>query len=162
MICKLMKLLEAGILLLFVLCRDNVQAKMLLLREKAERNFTKHSSAMEKLSLLVDHERTEWKFVSIKNKELQDDGKANAEWKTKEAFEAQRKMCKSLLEVYGAVFKHIQEITGESGTNNFVKWFLYIEEDDFAAIDFLIEQDNQKVVLREEITQVSGWIRHSS
>ena len=53
--------------------RDEAQAKMLLLKEKADKDLQQHNAEMKELVRIIDHDRKLREFMNTKGKERQED-----------------------------------------------------------------------------------------
>lgn len=63
-------------------CRDEAQAKMLFLKDKADKDLHQHNSEMKELVRIIDHDRNQREFMNTKGKELQEDALSVA-WRQK-------------------------------------------------------------------------------
>ena len=53
--------------------RDDAQAKMMMLKEKAEKDLQQHNAEMKELVRIIDHDRKLREFMNTKTKERQED-----------------------------------------------------------------------------------------
>lgn len=53
--------------------RDEAQAKMILLKEKADKDMAQHQQEMKELQRIIDHEKKLREFMTIKSKEREED-----------------------------------------------------------------------------------------
>lgn len=66
-------------------CRDEAQAKMLFLKDKADKDLLQHNSEMKELVRIIDHDRNQREFMNTKGKELQEDAQSVA-WRQKKGW----------------------------------------------------------------------------
>lgn len=64
------------------LSRDEAQAKMILLKERADKDQQQHNAEMKELLRIIDHERNLREFMGIKGQERVDDPQLVA-WRQK-------------------------------------------------------------------------------
>ena len=62
--------------------RDEAQAKMILLKEKSDKDLQSHNAEMKELLRIIAHERKLREFMKIKDRELQEDQQL-VEWRKK-------------------------------------------------------------------------------
>ncbi|ELU09042.1 hypothetical protein CAPTEDRAFT_158042 [Capitella teleta] len=136
--------------------RDEAQAKMLFLKDKADKDLHQHNSEMKELVRIIDHDRNQREFMNTKGKELQEDALSVAWRQKKEAIEAEKKKASQTdsVESYETAFRRIQEITGEDDIDLLVKRFIEVEDRNFALFNYVNEQNNEKEMLEEQILQV--------
>lgn len=72
-------------------CRDEAQAKMILLKERADKDLQQHNAEMKELVRILDHDRKLKEFMGIKGQERQEDAELTAWRKDKEQKDAVRK-----------------------------------------------------------------------
>ena len=53
--------------------RDEAQAKMILLKEKADKDCAQYNAEMKELMRIIDHDRKLKEFMTIKSKEREED-----------------------------------------------------------------------------------------
>ena len=53
--------------------RDEAQAKMILLKEKADKDCAQHQQEMKELQRIIDHDRKLREFMTVKSKEREED-----------------------------------------------------------------------------------------
>ena len=62
--------------------RDEAQTKMIILREKADKDMQQHNAEMKELVRIIDHDRKLKEFMGIKGQERQEDPQLVA-WRQK-------------------------------------------------------------------------------
>jgi len=62
--------------------RDEAQAKIILLKEKADKDLQQHQAEMKELLRIIDHDRNLREFMGIKGQERQEDPQLVA-WRQK-------------------------------------------------------------------------------
>lgn len=140
--------------------RDEAQAKMILLKEKADKDMQQHNAEMKELLRIIDHDRCLREFMGIKGQERQEDPQLVAWRQRKEAIEADRKKesQEDSVETYEAAFERIKEMTGESDLDALVAKFIMVEDRNFALFNFVNEQNNEIETLQEQIEDINNEI----
>lgn len=69
-----------------VCCRDEAQAKMILLKEKADKDLQQHNAEMKELVRIIDHDRKLRDFMYLKGKEREED-KQLVKWRERKGTE---------------------------------------------------------------------------
>ena len=62
--------------------RDDAQAKMIILKEKSDKDVQQHNTEMKELVRIIDHDRKLKEFMGIKGQERQEDPQLVA-WRQK-------------------------------------------------------------------------------
>ncbi|XP_002733759.1 coiled-coil domain-containing protein 63-like [Saccoglossus kowalevskii] len=107
--------------------RDEAQAKMILLKEKADKDMSQHNAEMKELQRIIDHDRKLREFMMIKSKEREEDEYLRAIRQKKESEEAERKRKQrqeDSIEAYEEAFERIKEITDEEDLDKLVNKFI--------------------------------------
>ncbi|KAJ8321073.1 hypothetical protein KUTeg_002660 [Tegillarca granosa] len=140
--------------------RDEAQAKMILLKEKADKDMQQHNAEMKELLRIIDHERNLRIFMGIKGQERQEDPQLVAWRQKKEALEAERKKesQEDSVETYEAAFEKIKEMTGEEDLDLLVNKFIEVEDRNFALFNYVNEQNNEIEKLHEQIEEIKNDI----
>ncbi|XP_078335356.1 coiled-coil domain-containing protein 63-like isoform X2 [Crassostrea virginica] len=140
--------------------RDEAQAKMILLKERADKDQQQHNAEMKELLRIIDHDRNLREFMGIKGQERVDDPQLVAWRQKKEAQEAERKKesQEDSVETYEAAFERIKEMTGEEDLDLLVQRFIETEDKNFALFNFVNEQNNEIETLHEQIEEKNNEI----
>ncbi|CAH1775288.1 unnamed protein product [Owenia fusiformis] len=140
--------------------RDECQAKMILLKEKADKDLQQHNAEMKELVRIIDHDRKLKEFMGIKGQERQEDPQLVAWRSRKESLEAERKkeFAEDSVEAYEAAFERIKEITGEEDLDLLVEKFIEVEDRNFALFNYVNEQNNEIETLQEQIAEMKDEI----
>ncbi|KAK3087593.1 hypothetical protein FSP39_007948 [Pinctada imbricata] len=140
--------------------RDEAQAKMILLKEKADKDQQQHNAEMKELLRIIDHDRMLREFMGIKGQERQEDPQLVAWRQRKEALEAERKKesQEDSVETYEAAFERIKEMTGEDDLDLLVHKFIEVEDKNFALFNYVNEQNNEIETLSEQIADINNEI----
>ncbi|XP_021350085.1 coiled-coil domain-containing protein 63-like isoform X3 [Mizuhopecten yessoensis] len=140
--------------------RDEAQAKMILLKEKADKDMQQHNAEMKELLRIIDHDRSLREFMGIKGQERQEDPQLVAWRQRKEAIEADRKKesQEDSVETYEAAFERIKEMTDEADLDLLVQKFIEVEDRNFALFNFVNEQNNETETLQEQIEEINNEI----
>ncbi|KAK3594432.1 hypothetical protein CHS0354_000254 [Potamilus streckersoni] len=135
--------------------RDDAQQKMIILKEKADKDLQQHNAEMKELLRIIDHDRNLREFMGIKGQERQEDPQLVAWRSRKEAQETDRKKesQEDSVETYEAAFEKIKEMTGEEDLDLLVAKFIEVEDRNFALFNFVNEQNNEIETLNEQIQE---------
>ncbi|XP_048249157.1 coiled-coil domain-containing protein 63-like [Haliotis cracherodii] len=133
--------------------RDDAQAKMLVLKDKADKDMQQHNAEMKELVRIIDHDRKLKEFMGIKGQERQEDPQLVAWRQKKEALEAERKKesQEDSVETYEQAFELIKEMTQEDDLDLLVNRFIEIEDRNFALFNYVNEQNNEIEKLNDDI-----------
>lgn len=140
--------------------RDDAQAKMIILKEKADKDMQQHNTEMKELVRIIDHDRKLKEFMGIKGQERQEDPQLVAWRQKKEAAEAEKKKesQEDSVETYEHAFQKIKEMTGEDDLDLLVKRFIDVEDTNFALFNYVNEQNNEIEKLNDEIQGIKDDI----
>nr|KAG5696204.1 hypothetical protein BaRGS_021689 [Batillaria attramentaria] len=140
--------------------RDDAQAKMIILKEKADKDMQQHNTEMKELVRIIDHDRKLKEFMGIKGQERQEDPQLVAWRQKKEALEAEKKKesQEDSVETYEAAFQKIKEMTGEDDLDLLVNRFIQVEDTNFALFNYVNEQNNEIEQLNDEIQAIKDEI----
>ncbi|XP_077998326.1 coiled-coil domain-containing protein 63-like [Glandiceps talaboti] len=141
--------------------RDEAQAKMMLLKEKADKDMTQHNAEMKELQRIIDHDRKLREFMMIKSKEREEDEYLRAMRMKRESDEAERKRKQrqeDSIEAYEDAFERIKEITDEDDLDKLVNKFIEVEDRNFALFNYVNEQNNEVELLQEQIAEIQDEI----
>jgi len=140
--------------------RDDAQAKMIILKEKADKDMQQHNTEMKELVRIIDHDRKLKEFMGIKGQERQEDPQLVAWRQKKEAMEAEKKKesQEDSVETYEAAFLKIKEMTGEDDLDLLVNRFIQVEDTNFALFNYVNEQNNEIEKLNDEIQGIKDEI----
>ncbi|KAH0626484.1 hypothetical protein JD844_001483 [Phrynosoma platyrhinos] len=134
--------------------RDEAQARLSQLQDKAEKDRRQYESEMKELDRLLENDRRISEFIAIK---LQD------RTITEEALQAQKKRDEERkrkdpdeeeLESYNDVLNKVLELTGAEDLNAALDRYIKVEERNFAQFNYVNEQNNQKEQLLEQIKEL--------
>lgn len=140
--------------------RDDAQAKMIILKEKSDKDVQQHETEMKELVRIIDHDRKLKEFMGIKGQERQEDPQLVAWRQKKEAAEAEKKKesQEDSVETYEQAFQKIKEMTGEDDLDLLVKRFIDVEDTNFALFNYVNEQNNEIEKLNDEIQGIKDDI----
>jgi len=140
--------------------RDEAQAKMLLLKEKADKDLQQHNAEMKELVRIIDHDRKLREFMNTKGKERQEDPQLVAWRQRKEAMEAEKKKASQTdsVESYEEAMEKIKKISGEEDIDLLVRHFIEVEDRNFALFNYVNEQNNEIELLQEQIMDIEHEI----
>jgi len=137
--------------------REEAQTKMILMRDKEEKDKTQLNTELKELIRVIDHDKKLKEFMKIKTQERQEDEEL-VTWRKKKETEAAEKRRKEReehsVEAYETKFKEIEEITGEHDLDKLVERFIQVENKNYALFNYVNELNNQVELLQEQIDQV--------
>lgn len=140
--------------------RDDSQAKMIILKEKSDKDVQQHNTEMKELVRIIDHDRKLKEFMGIKGQERQEDPQLVAWRQKKEAQEAEKKKesQEDSVETYEAAFQKIKAMTHEEDLDLLVHRFIEVEDTNFALFNYVNEQNNEIEKLNDEIQAIKNEI----
>ncbi|XP_067945851.1 outer dynein arm-docking complex subunit 1-like [Watersipora subatra] len=140
--------------------RDEAQAKMILLKERADKDLQQHNAEMKELVRILDHDRKLKEFMGIKGQERQEDAQLKAWREQREQKEAELKKetQEDSVDSYERAWDRIKEITGEEEVELLVRRFIEVEDRNFALFNYVNEQHNEIELLQEQIQQINDEI----
>jgi hypothetical protein len=137
--------------------REEAQTKMILMRDKEEKDKTQLNTELKELIRVIDHDKKLKEFMKIKTQERQEDEEL-VTWRKKKEAEAAEKRRKEReehsVEAYETKFKEIDEITKEHDLDKLVERFIQVENKNYALFNYVNELNNQVELLQEQIDQV--------
>lgn len=138
--------------------REEAQAKMVLMRDKEDKDKMQLNTELKELIRVIDHDKKLKEFMKIKTQERQEDEELIS-WRKKKESEAAEKRRKEReehsVEAYETKFKEIEAITGEHDLDKLVERFIQVENKNYALFNFVNELNNQVELLQEQIDQVN-------
>ncbi|XP_059141450.1 coiled-coil domain-containing protein 63-like [Physella acuta] len=139
--------------------RDDAQAKMIILKEKADKDVQQHNTEMKELVRIIDHDRKLKEFMGIKGQERQEDPQLVA-WRQQKAIESEKKKesQEDSVETYEEAFVRIKEMTGEDDIDKLVRRFIEVEDTNFALFNYVNEQNNEIEKLNDDINNIQKEI----
>ncbi|CAG5135520.1 unnamed protein product [Candidula unifasciata] len=142
--------------------RDDAQAKMVMLQEKADKDLQQHNTEMKELVRIIDHDRKLKEFMSIKGQDRQEDPQLVAWRQRKEALEMEKKKDsqEDSVETYEEAFIRIRELTGEEDIDVLVNRFIKVEDTNFALFNYVNEQNSEIEKLNEDISAIEKEIEN--
>lgn len=139
--------------------REEAQAKMVLMRDKEDKDKVQLNTELKELIRVIDHDKKLKEFMKIKTQERQEDEEL-VSWRKKKEAEAQEKRRKEKeehsVEAYEAKFKEIEQITGENDLDKLVERFIQVENKNYALFNYVNELNNQVESLQEQIDQIQN------
>lgn len=142
--------------------REEAQAKMVLMRDKEDKDKTQLNSELKELIRVIDHDKKLKEFMKIKTQERQEDEELIS-WRKKKEQEAAEKRRKEKeehsVEAYESKFREIEMITGETDLDKLVDRFIQVENKNYALFNFVNELNNQVEFLQEQIDQIQTDMR---
>lgn len=131
--------------------RDEAQNKILLLRDKSEKDLQQFNAEIKELQRIIDHDKALRSFMSAKS----------VTRSTEETLLSQqgrqlkkRGDGKKSIASFESAFRQIQDITGESDMDVLVEKFIHVEDSNFALFNYVNEQNNECERLLDAIDQI--------
>ncbi|CAF0873211.1 unnamed protein product [Brachionus calyciflorus] len=142
--------------------REEAQAKMVLMRDKEDKDKVQLNTELKELIRVIDHDKKLKEFMKIKTQERNEDEELII-WRKKKEAEAAEKRRKEReehsVEAYEAKFKEIEHITGETDLDKLVERFIQVENKNYAIFNYVNELNNQVELLQEQIDQIKTDVR---
>lgn len=142
--------------------REEAQAKMVLMRDKEDKDKMQLNSELKELIRVIDHDKKLKEFMKIKTQERHEDEELIS-WRKKKEHEANEKRKKEKeehsVEAYESKFKEIEQITGETDLDKLVDRFIQVENKNYALFNFVNELNNNVEFLQEQIDQIQTDMR---
>lgn len=142
--------------------REEAQAKMVLMRDKEDKDKMQLNSELKELIRVIDHDKKLKEFMKIKTQERHEDEELIS-WRRKKEQEAAEKRRKEKeehsVEAYESKFKEIEQITGETDLDKLVDRFIQVENKNYALFNFVNELNNQVEFLQDQIDQIQTDMR---
>ncbi|XP_040889449.1 coiled-coil domain-containing protein 114 [Toxotes jaculatrix] len=137
--------------------RVEAQSKMTMMKEKAVKDLAQYNAEMKELERLIAHECSLKEFMTTKCSERsgQDDGNDLGHRQLSDLKEQPRMDSgEESLDALEEVFERIQRVTGEDNLDMLVTRFIQVEDQNFALLNFVNEQNNEAEALRDQISQL--------
>lgn len=142
--------------------RDEAQAKMILLKEKADKDCAQYNAEMKELMRIIDHDRKLKQFMNVKSKEREEDELLVALRHKKEAEDDEKKRRErqeDSIEAYEGAFETISTITSETDLNKLVSKFIEVEDRNFALFNYVNEKNNEIEMLQDQIAEIQNEMK---
>ncbi|XP_040490178.1 outer dynein arm-docking complex subunit 1 [Ursus maritimus] len=137
--------------------REEVQVKMGLLRERAEKEVAQNDAEVQTLQRQIAHLEQLHRFLKLKNNDRQPDPAVveKREKRAREVAEGLRRTSqeKLVMRCEDAMNK-LSQLTGERDPDLLVEKYLEMEERNFAEFTFINEQNSELEHLQEEIKEM--------
>ncbi|XP_042333329.1 outer dynein arm-docking complex subunit 1 [Sceloporus undulatus] len=134
--------------------RDEAQARLIQLQDKAEKDRRQHETEMKELDRLLENDRRISEFIAIKLQERAMTEEALLAKKKKDEECKRKDPEEEELESYNDVFNKVLELTGATDLDTALDRYIKVEERNFAQFNYVNEQNNQKEQLLEEIKEL--------
>ncbi|KAJ3255726.1 Coiled-coil domain-containing protein 63 [Boothiomyces macroporosus] len=142
--------------------RDEAQSKIIVLREKAEKEYQSYIQEMKELDRILEQDRRLKEFMATKaanrtekfdNKNKQSNGKKDILGNNK--FPSQEQLYIPL-NTYESVFSEIRKVTGISDIGELVQRFTAVEDQNFSLFNYVNEINNEIELHAEEIVELQS------
>ncbi|EPZ36351.1 hypothetical protein O9G_004010 [Rozella allomycis CSF55] len=143
--------------------RDEAQAKMIALKEKAEKEFMAYTQEIKELDRVLEQDRKFKSFMSVKNHPRVPGTSSSTirikKDKEKENHKGSQDMVLESVSDYESAFEKIQMVTGVKDFNELVSKFKEIEDQNFSLFNYVNEVNNQVEKTREDIQGINDQIQ---
>lgn len=142
--------------------RDEAQSKILVLREKAEKEFQSYIQEIKEIDRILEQDRRLKEFMATKNshrinrpadstiqKPGTKDGAGNNKFPSQESLFVP-------LDTYENAFAEIKKVTQISDINELVERFKAVEDQNFSLFNYVNEINNEIELHAEEIVNLQG------
>lgn len=139
--------------------RDEAQARIIALREKAEKEHQAYVQEMKELDRALEQDRRLKDFMATKAADRMDnmDGAQKKQLNNKETFAnkfpSQDALTESL-ETYEKAFAEIRKVTGTNDIGELVQRFKAVEDHNFSLFNYVNEVNNEIEKMAEEIVSI--------
>ncbi|KAJ3108842.1 Coiled-coil domain-containing protein 63 [Phlyctochytrium planicorne] len=148
--------------------RDEAQAKIIALREKAEKEYQAYIQEIKELDRALEQDRRLKEFMATKvsdRMERQDggnqDGLSRKNHHEKDSFTNKfpsQDVLTESLDTYEKAFSEIRKVTGTSDVSELVQRFKAVEDQNFSLFNYVNEVNNEIEKLAEEIVEIQRRI----
>ncbi|KAK2148881.1 hypothetical protein LSH36_477g01000 [Paralvinella palmiformis] len=140
--------------------RDEAQSKMILLKEKSDKDIQQHETEMKELIRIIDHDRRLKEFMNSKNKDRPEDSQLVKWRQEREAHMAEKLKASQTdsVDSYEEAFQKIKEMRKEENVEKLVSDFIRVEDQNFALFNYVNEQNHQIETLQEQIDEIKSEI----
>lgn len=130
--------------------RDESQNKILLLRDKSEKDLQQFNGEIKELQRIIDHDKALRNFMNVKGITRNSGENLGQQGKhTKRRGDGRQS-----IESFEIAFREIEEITSESDMDVLVERFIQVEDSNFALFNYVNEQNNEIERIRDAIEQI--------
>ncbi|KAI9203021.1 uncharacterized protein BJ171DRAFT_158220 [Polychytrium aggregatum] len=148
--------------------RDEAQARIILLREKAEKEYQTYFQEIKELDRALEQDRKLKDFMATKVLDRQEkaEGKdgANKDLSSHHEKDSSNKNMPSTevlaesVETYERAFEEIRKVTGSSDIGELVQRFKAIEDQNFSLFNYVNEINNEVECCAEDIVKIQNHI----
>jgi chromosome segregation ATPase len=143
--------------------RDEAQSKILVLREKAEKESQAYVQEMKELDRILEQDRRLKEFMATKNSNRVQkvNQNANAKKGAKDTLGTKFPSQETIhvpLDTYESAFTEIRKVTGISDIGELVARFKAVEDQNFSLFNYVNEINNEIELHAEEIVQIQNHV----
>eukprot|EP00128_Syssomonas_multiformis_P012257 Colp12_sorted_trinity150504_noHs@18467 len=150
--------------------RDEAQAKMITLKEKADKELAAYNMELKELTRVLEHDRKLKTFMGVKTQEragkdgqtgTQDDRtlpKKQARTDAGKEAKAAGSTTQETVTSYEEAFARIREATGIQDIDKLVEKFIEVEDQNFSLFNYVNELNNEIEKLQEQIADIQADI----
>ncbi|KAJ3217405.1 Coiled-coil domain-containing protein 63 [Dinochytrium kinnereticum] len=148
--------------------RDEAQAKIIALREKAEKEYQAYIQEIKELDRALEQDRRLKEFMATKVSDrmekhdgVNQDGLSRKNHHEKDSFTNKfpsQDVLTESLDTYEKAFSEIRKVTGTSDVGELVQRFKAVEDQNFSLFNYVNEVNNEIEKLAEEIVDIQRRI----
>ena len=143
--------------------RDEAQAKIIALREKAEKEYQAYIQEIKELDRLLEHDRKLKEFMATKTmhragQSLSAKAGHKKEKESQNNGNNSQEVVAVSLETYENAFSKIRKVTGISDIGELVQRFKGVEDQNFSLFNYVNEVNNEIELHAEEIMEYQNKI----
>eukprot|EP01135_Chromosphaera_perkinsii_P002361 Nk52_evm15s222 gene=Nk52_evmTU15s222 len=139
--------------------RDEAQAKMVALREKAEKELAAYNMEYKELTRALEHDRKLKTFMGVKSQDRSSKDSEDKKRRKGGGLDNGKDKPTSqgpteIVQSYDEAFAKIKEATGIDDIDKLVEKFIEVEDQNFSLFNYVNELNNEIEKLQEQISEV--------
>lgn len=128
--------------------RDEAHNRMQSLREKSGRDVAQYNAELKDLLRVIDHDKTLHEFMATKTLERSELFEASIQGRKEKKLRDYVKTLQGQVNNYDDIFQRLVEVSGMEDVDEMVKKFVLVEDENFAAFNYIKEQ-TEKIQVKE-------------
>jgi coiled-coil domain-containing protein 63/114 len=143
--------------------RDEAQSKIILLREKAEKEQQAYTQEMKELDRILEQDRRLKEFMATKNSSRLQKVGVQTNSKKKDSLGAKFPSQETIgipLDTYESAFSEIRKVTGIDDIGELVEKFKAVEDQNFSLFNYVNEINNEIELHAEEIVKLQVCVNN--
>lgn len=147
--------------------RDEAQAKIIAMKEKAEKEYQAYTQEIKELDRLLEQDRKLKEFMATKSSDRAENGGEGTHGSARHPIKDKSEMFGKgsqdaifeTMETYEAAFHRIRQVTGISDLGELVTRFKEVEDQNFSLFNYVNEVNNEIEKMAEKIVEVDERIK---